>query len=123
MSGESLVKERWRAWGMNLAYGAAWVALSLAGIVILLRVRDLALVLFAYIGAGHKLVAVCDRVGLIALGLVWIALVGVLESYLRAGAREGKLGARILRIGAAEAAFLGLYYLFSALVARSTGGS
>lgn len=118
MSEAHLVKERWRAWGTNLAYAVAWMALSLVGILALLRMRDLALVLLAYIGAGPKLTNVLDRAGLIALGLAWIILVGLLESYLRAGARQGKLGARILRVGIAEAVFLGLYGALSALVGR-----
>ena len=100
-------------WHRHAPYGAcylAWGVFSAGGFWSLIRLREILVALFFLAGVAAKLIPVLDRFGLVLLGLVWIAGIGALESYLRSGLRAGELRSRIMRVAAIEGGFLGFSY-------------
>jgi hypothetical protein len=100
-------------WHRYAPYGAcylAWGVLSAGGLWSLIRLREMVVALYFLAGVAAKLIPVLDRFGLVLLGLVWIAGIGALETFLRSGLGAGRLGRRIVQIAAIEGGFLGLSY-------------
>ena len=100
----------WRRYAPYLACYLAWGVLAAGGFWSLMRLREIVVALFFLAGTAAKLIPVLDRFGLVLLGLVWIAGIGALESYLRSGLHAGRLGRRIVQVAAIEGGFLGLSY-------------
>ncbi len=88
----------------------AWIALSIGAFWSLIQARGVLLTLAVAAGAPGKFISTVDRFGLVIVGLMCIALVGAMESFLRSGLQARKLQHRIVRVATIEAAILAFCY-------------
>lgn len=107
---------RWQRYAPAVACYLAWIAFSAGALWALLQLRETLVALAILIGVAAKLVLVLDRWSVVPLGMAWIIIIVVMESYLSTGLRTGQPRERIRRVAVTEAGILGVLYVLQWLL-------
>jgi hypothetical protein len=89
---------RLREIGVWIACYLLWACFAAAGLVLLILLRETMLTVARRLSDNAYAVGSVDRWGTLLLGLTWLAVVVILESYLRGGVVPGRLLNRAWRV-------------------------
>lgn len=92
-------------------YVVAWLLLCAPGIWFFLSIRDSLFKLNVLLQLNPWAVRSIDRWGIFVFGLFWIAVIFLLEGYLRTAIDKGRLWERIYRVFLLELVFAAILLL------------
>jgi hypothetical protein len=102
---------------LYLACYAFWIALSAAGVWLMLELRSTLILLAIWLRLNPWAPRAIDQFGTVILGLLLLMGIILLEHYLRRGLEKQQLLRRAARVGLFVAVALGLSYALRLLLA------